>query len=162
MPAISMADSCEVCGATYSPTDLIDPYSAVSGAKAAAPVFEHYFFKLSDIRCETFLKNWIFESIRPVWHCSPETRPRLQSEAANKMNEWLSSGLVDWDISRDAPYFGFPYSTYRRQEIFLCLAGCACRLFRQFQELLQAKHSEPRSISMNSCVRAAIRKWCTS
>ncbi|MBN9131816.1 MAG: methionine--tRNA ligase [Nitrosospira multiformis] len=101
-------DSCEACGATYSPTDLIDPYSAVSGAKPERRTSNHYFFKLSDIRCETFLKNWIFESIPAQSGIALETRPRLQPEAANKMKEWLSAGLVDWDISRDAPYFGFP------------------------------------------------------
>ncbi len=85
-------DSCEVCGATYSPTELINPYSAVSGAAPVRKETEHYFFKLSE--CEDFLKAW--------------TRAgHLQEEAANKMGEWFASGLSDWDISRDAPYFGF-------------------------------------------------------
>ncbi len=85
-------DSCEVCGATYSPTELIDPYSAVSGAAPVRKETEHYFFKLSD--CAEFLQQW--------------TRAdHLQEEAANKMGEWFASGLSDWDISRDAPYFGF-------------------------------------------------------
>ncbi len=87
-------DSCEVCGAAYQPTDLIDPYSAVSGAKPVKKQSDHYFFKLSDERCRDFLKSWI----KP---------PHVQAEAANKLNEWLESGLSDWDISRDAPYFGF-------------------------------------------------------
>ncbi len=85
-------DSCEVCGATYSPTELINPYSAVSGAAPVRKETEHYFFKLSD--CATFLQQWTRDG-------------HLQEEAANKMGEWFASGLSDWDISRDAPYFGF-------------------------------------------------------
>jgi methionyl-tRNA synthetase len=91
-------DSCEVCGAAYAPTDLKNPYSAVSGAKPELRKSDHHFFKLSDPRCQTFLRNW--------------TRAGgLQNEAANKMQEWLGgegeNKLSDWDISRDAPYFGF-------------------------------------------------------
>lgn len=85
-------DSCEVCGATYNPTELIDAYSAVSGATPVRKETEHYFFKLSE--CEQFLKDWTRSGT-------------LQGEAANKMGEWFESGLNDWDISRDAPYFGF-------------------------------------------------------
>ncbi|WP_137718236.1 methionine--tRNA ligase [Methylobacillus flagellatus] len=85
-------DSCEVCGATYNPTELINPFSAVSGATPVRKETEHYFFKLSE--CEDFLKRWTRSGT-------------LQAEAANKMGEWFASGLSDWDISRDAPYFGF-------------------------------------------------------
>ena len=85
-------DSCEVCGATYNPTELINAYSAVSGAAPVRKETEHYFFKLSE--CEAFLKEWTRSGT-------------LQGEAANKMGEWFESGLNDWDISRDAPYFGF-------------------------------------------------------
>ncbi len=89
-------DSCEVCGATYNPTELINPFSAVSGAAPVRKETEHYFFKLSE--CEDFLKTWTRSGT-------------LQPEAANKMNEWLGDDsdnkLSDWDISRDAPYFGF-------------------------------------------------------
>ena len=85
-------DSCEMCGTTYSPTELINPYSAVSGATPVRKETEHYFFKLSE--CEDFLKEWTRSGT-------------LQIEAANKMGEWFASGLADWDISRDAPYFGF-------------------------------------------------------
>jgi methionyl-tRNA synthetase len=85
-------DACEVCGSAYQPTDLINPYSALSGAAPVKRSSDHYFFKLS--ACEDFLQAW--------------TRAgHLQTEAANKMDEWLSAGLHDWDISRDAPYFGF-------------------------------------------------------
>ena len=91
-------DNCEVCGATYNPTELINAYSAVSGAPPVRKETEHYFFKLSE--CEDFLKTWTrSETIKG--------KPTLQGEAANKMNEWFENGLNDWDISRDAPYFGF-------------------------------------------------------
>ncbi|MFW5431937.1 MAG: methionine--tRNA ligase [Methylophilaceae bacterium] len=90
-------DSCEVCGATYNPTELIEAYSAVSGAAPIRKKTEHHFFKLSE--CEAFLKEWTkSETVQGK---------TLQGEAANKMGEWFESGLNDWDISRDAPYFGF-------------------------------------------------------
>ncbi|MFQ6333136.1 methionine--tRNA ligase [Methylophilus sp. 3sh_L] len=89
-------DNCEVCGATYSPTDLINPFSAVSGATPVRKETEHYFFKLSE--CADFLRDWTRSGT-------------LQAEAANKMSEWVGevgeNKLSDWDISRDAPYFGF-------------------------------------------------------
>ncbi len=85
-------DSCEVCGAAYSPTDLRNPYSTVSGAAPVRKSSEHYFFKLGD--CGEFLQQWTRSGT-------------LQPEAANKMAEWFAAGLNDWDISRDAPYFGF-------------------------------------------------------
>lgn len=86
-------DNCEVCGATYSTTDLIDPVSAISGAKPIEKDSEHYFFDLP--RFESLLKEW--------------TRGgHLQTEVANKLDEWFAAGLKQWDISRDAPYFGFP------------------------------------------------------
>ncbi len=87
-------DSCEACGAAYQPTDLINPFSAVSGATPVKKQSDHYFFKLSDPRCADFLRGWI-------------APPQVQAEAGNKLNEWLEGGLSDWDISRDAPYFGF-------------------------------------------------------
>ncbi len=85
-------DSCEACGATYSPTDLINPVSAVSGATPVRKESEHYFFTLG--ACNDFLKEWT-------------NAGHLQPEAANKMQEWIGGGLQNWDISRDAPYFGF-------------------------------------------------------
>jgi methionyl-tRNA synthetase len=86
-------DSCESCGATYSPTDLIDAHSVVSGARPELRNSEHHFFRLS--ACDAFLGEWL------------ATPGVLQPEARNKLQEWLDSGLQDWDISRDAPYFGF-------------------------------------------------------
>ena len=96
-------DNCEVCGTTYSPTELIKPYSAVSGATPVMKQTEHFFFKLSD--CADFLKEWTAGSTTLA---DGRVQPHLQPEALNKMNEWLKDGeLSDWDISRDAPYFGF-------------------------------------------------------
>lgn len=92
-------DSCEVCSAVYAPTDLNNPYSTLSGATPVMKTSEHYFFKLSDPRCVAFLEEWTGSN-------------RLQSEVANKIREWFAkdedgaTGLSDWDISRDAPYFG--------------------------------------------------------
>jgi methionyl-tRNA synthetase len=96
-------DNCEVCGAVYAPTDLISPYSALSGATPVLKSSEHFFFKLSDPRCVEFLQTWTQDG-------------KLQPEVANKVKEWFSvrtnpdgtqsEGLGDWDISRDAPYFG--------------------------------------------------------
>ena len=96
-------DNCEVCGAVYAPTDLIKPYSALSGVQPELKSSEHFFFKLSDPRCVEFLQHWTQDG-------------KLQPEVANKVKEWFSvrtnpdgstsEGLGDWDISRDAPYFG--------------------------------------------------------
>ncbi|MBI5451661.1 MAG: methionine--tRNA ligase [Gammaproteobacteria bacterium] len=91
-------DGCEVCGTTYAPTELLKPYSAVSGATPVTRESQHHFVKLS--QCEDFLKDWI-QNGRSGNH-SP-----LQDETRNKIGEWFGSGLKDWDISRDAPYFGF-------------------------------------------------------
>jgi methionyl-tRNA synthetase len=95
-------DNCEVCGATYGPTELKAPYSVVSGARPVLRSSEHYFFRLGE--CAEFLKGWTSGSSRLA---DGRSQPRLQSESLNKMNEWIEGGLQDWDISRDAPYFGF-------------------------------------------------------
>ncbi len=89
-------DSCEVCGKTYQPTDLIEPYSVVSGATPVRKASEHYFVKLADF--EAMLKAWLEER---------RDAGKLQSEVVNKLKEWFEDGLRSWDISRDAPYFGF-------------------------------------------------------
>ncbi|MEO6268921.1 MAG: methionine--tRNA ligase [Lautropia sp.] len=103
-------DACEVCGSVYSPTDLVAPYSTITGAAPVLRSSEHYFFKLSDARCRRFLSDWTSSG-------------SLQPEVANKAREWLghdsdtpqaeespapAEQLADWDISRDAPYFGIP------------------------------------------------------
>ncbi len=92
-------DNCENCGAVYAPTDLKNPYSALSGAVPVLRSSAHFFFKLSDPRCVEFLESWTQDG-------------KLQPEVANKVREWFArddsgkSGLGDWDISRDKPYFG--------------------------------------------------------
>ena len=94
-------DNCESCGAVYAPTDLKNPYSTLTGAAPVMKSSEHYFFKLSDPKCVDFLRGWALDG-------------RLQAQVANKAREWLEgegpdgkkSALGDWDISRDAPYFG--------------------------------------------------------
>ncbi|WP_417067579.1 methionine--tRNA ligase [Niveibacterium terrae] len=90
-------DNCEVCGAVYAPTELVTPYSALTGATPVMRESEHFFFRLSDPRCVEFLRGWTQDG-------------RLQPQIANKAREWLEGegGLADWDISRDAPYFGIP------------------------------------------------------
>ena len=93
-------DACEVCSTVYAPTDLINPYSTLSGARPELRTSEHYFFRLSDPQCVAFLKEWL------------DSPGRLQTQVVNKAREWLSGrgeqALADWDISRDAPYFGIP------------------------------------------------------
>jgi methionyl-tRNA synthetase len=92
-------DNCEVCGAAYQPTELVNPYSVFTGSTPILKPSEQYFFKLSDPRCFQFLKDWL------------NTPGRLQPEMVNKVSEWLGEHgekLADWDISRDAPYFGIP------------------------------------------------------
>ncbi len=92
-------DNCESCGAVYAPTELKNPYSALSGATPVLKTSEHFFFRLSDPRCVEFLESWTQDG-------------RLQPEVANKVKEWFKrddsgkAGLGDWDISREAPYFG--------------------------------------------------------
>ncbi len=96
-------DNCEVCGTTYSPTEVINPYSTISGARPILKESEHYFFKLSE--CTEFLKEWTQGQTQLA---DGTMQAHLQPESINKMNEWLKEdGLQDWDISRDAPYFGF-------------------------------------------------------
>ncbi len=94
------ADACEVCSIVNAPADLIRPYSSLTGAVPILRESDHFFFKLSDPRCVEFLREWI------------DAPGHLQTQVANKAREWLKSGggieLGDWDISRDAPYFGIP------------------------------------------------------
>ena len=95
-------DNCEACGTTYLPTELKNPYSAVSGATPVLKSSEHYFFDLSS--CEDFLREWTNgETVL----ANGKKQAHLQPEALNKMKEWIDGGLQNWDISRDAPYFGF-------------------------------------------------------
>ena len=95
-------DACEVCSSVYSPTDLINPYSTLSGAAPVRKTSEHYFFELSDENCKKFLREWLNSEVNGS--------ARLQPAVRNKASEWLdgegAKALGDWDISRDAPYFG--------------------------------------------------------
>ena len=121
-------DACENCSSVYSPTDLKNPYSTLSGAKPVMKTSEHYFFRLSDAKCVEFLREWIDEP------------GRLQPQVANKAREWLDGegdkALGDWDISRDAPYFGIRIPGCAGQ-VLLRLAGRADRLSRELQGLLR-------------------------
>ena len=96
-------DACENCSSVYSPTDLINPYSTLSGATPVLKTSEHFFFRLSDPQCVAFLEEWTRKDAHG--------NARLQPEVFNKAQEWLGKdgkGLADWDISRDPPYFGIP------------------------------------------------------
>lgn len=99
-------DNCEACGATYSPADLIDPVSALSGATPINKASLHLFFALTHF--ETLLTDWIHSG-------------QLQQPIANKLREWLEAGLQDWDISRDAPYFGFEIPGYPDKYFYVWL-----------------------------------------
>jgi methionyl-tRNA synthetase len=97
-------DSCENCSSTYAPTDLIEPYSTLTGARPELRTSEHLFFKLSDPEVVRFLERWTAQ---------PAPGHKLQPEVLNKISEWLGGkgegvALADWDISRDPPYFGIP------------------------------------------------------
>ena len=131
-------DSCEVCGKTYTPTDLIDPYSVVSGAKPERRASEHHFFRLSDRRCEEFLRQFT------------QTGERLQPEAANKMKEWLGdpgdNKLADWDISRDAPYFGFPIPGTDNQKFFYVWLDAPVGYFGSFRNYFEKNGRSQKEI----------------
>jgi methionyl-tRNA synthetase len=133
-------DSCEVCGATYAPTDLKNPYSTVSGAAPVRKASEHYFFKLSDRRCEEFLREFT------------QSGERLQPEAANKMKEWLGEAgeakLSDWDISRDAPYFGFPIPGTDGRKFFYVWLDAPVGYFGSF--LNYVKKQQARGITIDA------------
>jgi methionyl-tRNA synthetase len=98
-------DACEVCGAVYNATELVNPRSTLTGATPVLAKSDHYFFRLSDPRCVAYLRAWLSGA-------STQDRPPVQTEVANKVREWLGeeadAKLADWDISRDAPYFGIP------------------------------------------------------
>jgi methionyl-tRNA synthetase len=133
-------DACEVCSTVYAPTDLINPYSALSGAKPVLKSSEHLFFRLSDPRCIAFLKQWL------------DTPGRLQPQVANKAREWLSGtgeqALGDWDISRDAPYFGIPIPDEPGKYFYVWLdapIGYLASLESYFASGKAAARGEPRS-----------------
>ena len=133
-------DACEVCSTVYAPTDLINPYSTLSGAKPVLKTSDHYFFRLSDPRCIEFLRTWL------------DTPGRLQAQVTNKAKEWLSGKggqvLGDWDISRDAPYFGIPIPDAPGKYFYVWLdapIGYLASLKNYFDSGKARAKGEPRS-----------------
>ena len=140
-------DSCESCGAVYAPTELKNPYSALSGATPVLKTSEHYFFKLSDPRCIEFLENWTSDA------------GRLQPEVLNKIKEWFqkdeqgNGGLGDWDISRDAPYFGIEIPDAPGKYFYVWLdapIGYLASLKNHFAKGQAANHWHPASRTAQS------------
>src|SRR5487761_2046231 len=133
-------DACEVCSTVYSPTDLIEPYSVLTGARPILKTSDHLFFRLSDPKCVDFLNDWT-------------TAPnRLQPQVANKAREWLSGkgdqALGDWDISRDAPYFGIPIPDAPGKYFYVWLdapIGYLASLQSYFASGKARANGEPRS-----------------
>ncbi|GAA4896326.1 methionine--tRNA ligase [Ferrimonas pelagia] len=117
-------DNCENCGTTYSPTELIDPKSVVSGATPVLKESEHFFFDLPQF--ETTLQSWI-------------TSGSLQQEVANKMKEWIEGGLRQWDISRDAPYFGFEIPGTDGKKFFYVWLDAPIGYMGAFQHLCNSR-----------------------
>ncbi|MBP6242011.1 MAG: methionine--tRNA ligase [Hydromonas sp.] len=121
-------DNCEVCGATYSATELIKPYSTISGATPEIRTSMHYFLAMSDARCEAFLRDWV--------------QGLAQPEATNKMREWLGEGdehkLADKDISRDAPYFGFEIPNAPNKYFYVWL-DAPIGYYASFKNLVEVK-----------------------
>ncbi|GGG02648.1 MULTISPECIES: methionine--tRNA ligase [Cysteiniphilum] len=114
-------DSCEVCGATYSPTDLINPKSVVSGETPIQKNSEHFFFKISQLSED--IQKWM------------KHNKALQPEVQNKLKEWFESGLQDWDISRDAPYFGFPIPGTNNKKFFYVWLDAPMGYIASFKDL---------------------------
>jgi methionyl-tRNA synthetase len=136
-------DSCEKCGAVYAPTDLKNPYSTLSGATPEMRSSEHFFFKLSDPECVAFLRKWTMSDDR-------HGVPRLQSEIIAKTKEWLGEDgkMGDWDISRDAPYFGIPIPDAPGKFFYVWLDAPVGYLaaLKSYFDLGKAKvNGEPRS-----------------
>jgi len=138
-------DSCEVCGTTYSPTDLINPYSVVSGAVPVRRASEHYFFKLSDARCQGFLEQWTQGKLGD--------QPPLQPEAANKMQEWFAAGLQDWDISRDPPYFGFPIPGTNGGKFFYVWLDAPVGYFGSFRNYATRMKAQGNAVDVDAFLR---------
>jgi methionyl-tRNA synthetase len=133
-------DACEVCSTVYAPTDLIEPYSVLTGAQPVLKTSDHLFFRLSDPRCVDFLNGWT------------TTPNRLQPQVVNKAREWLSGkgdqALGDWDISRDAPYFGIPIPDAPGKYFYVWLdapIGYLASLESYFESGQARANGEPRS-----------------
>ncbi len=137
-------DACEVCSTVYAPTDLIEPYSVLTGARPILKTSDHLFFRLSDPRCVDFLNDWT------------TTPGRLQPQVVNKAREWLSGrgedegeqALGDWDISRDAPYFGIPIPDAPGKYFYVWLdapIGYLASLQSYFESGKARANGEPRT-----------------
>ena len=133
-------DACEVCSSVYSPTDLIEPYSTLTGAKPVLRTSDHFFFRLSEPRCVAFLHEWLGQP------------GHVQPQVANKAREWLSGkgdqALSDWDISRDAPYFGIPIPDAPGKYFYVWLdapIGYLASLKSYFDSGKARANGEPRS-----------------
>ena len=133
-------DACENCSSVYAPTDLIDPYSTLSGVAPVRKSSDHYFFRLSDPKCIDFMKSWL------------DAPGRLQPSVANKAREWISGSgdqqLGDWDISRDAPYFGIPIPDAPGKFFYVWLdapVGYLASLKNYFDSGKARANGEPRS-----------------
>ena len=133
-------DACENCSSVYAPTDLIDPYSTLSGVAPVRKSSDHYFFRLSDPKCIDFMKSWL------------DAPGRLQPSVANKAREWISGSgdqqLGDWDISRDAPYFGIPIPDAPGKFFYVWLdapVGYLASLKNYFDSGKARVNGEPRS-----------------
>ncbi len=136
-------DACEVCGAAYTPTELKRPYSTLSGAAPELRQSEHFFFRLSDPRCVSFLREWTAGR-------DPQGQPRLQPEILAKTQEWLGEDgrLGDWDISRDEPYFGIPIPDAPGKYFYVWLdapIGYLATLKHYFDSGKAARRGEARS-----------------
>ncbi len=118
-------DNCEVCGATYSPTELKNAYSTLSGATPVEKESEHYFFKLQQ-NMKHFLHEWTHEN-------------HLQEQVTNKLDEWFKVGLQEWDISRDAPYFGFKIPN-ENDKYFYCWLDAPIGYMASFKNLCDQRH----------------------
>src|ERR1700722_2532756 len=134
------ADACEVCSTVNAPTDLINPYSTLSGSVPQLRTSDHLFFRLSDPPRRAFLQSWI------------QTPGHLQPQVANKAREWLDgsgeNALGDWDISRDAPYFGIPIPDYPGKYFYVWLdapLGYLASLQNYFSTGAAARNGEPGS-----------------
>jgi methionyl-tRNA synthetase len=134
------ADACEVCSIVNAPTDLINPYSTLTGAVPVLRTSEHFFFRLSDPQCVEFLRQWL------------EAPGRLQPQVTNKAKEWLDGAgdkaLGDWDISRDAPYFGIPIPDAPGKYFYVWLdapIGYLASLKNYFDSGKAQANGEPRS-----------------
>ncbi len=129
-------DNCEVCGRVYAPTELINPYSALSGATPVLRSSEHFFFKLSDPRCVAFLKEWTAAAA-----VQPEVVNKIQRMARARRRR--QGGMGDWDISRDAPYFGIEIPDAPGKYFYVWLdapVGYLASLKNQFDKGQAADH----------------------